>query len=61
MRTISPKYAKGSEPPRTLADDLRVLRYILFAGFNYLFVGRRIRKEWWAKKRRGEKYYVDED
>lgn len=61
MRTISPRYGKGLEPPRTLLDDFRVLRYIVSAGCNYLIVGRRIRKEWWAKKRRGEKYYVDED
>lgn len=60
MRTISPRYEKGSEPPRTLLDELRVIRYIVSAGANYLFAGRRIRREWMARKRRGEKYFVDE-
>ena len=61
MRPISPKHAKGLEPPRTLADDFRVLRYIVSAGWHYAIAGQRVRREWRASKRHGDKYYVDEE
>jgi hypothetical protein len=60
MRTVSSKYSKGQEPPRTWRDDLRTLRYIVSAALNYLIVGRKIRKVWHAKQRAREKYYLDE-
>ena len=60
LRTISAKYPKGQEPPRRLADNLRLIWYIIRTGFDYLVVGHPIRKAWYARQRAYEKYYVDE-
>ena len=61
MRTLSAKPAKGEEPPRTLGDDLQLLRMIVTMGWEYLLgEGRRVRKRFYARQRRGEKFYVDE-
>lgn len=59
MRTTDAKPAKGAEPQRTVADDLRVLLHIARMAIDYLWTGRRIRKEFFARQRAGEKYYVD--
>ena len=60
MRTISAKHPKGQEPARRLVDNVRLIRYIVSTGLNYLMAGHRIRKGWYAKQRAGQKYYVDE-
>ena len=44
MRTIRAKFPKGQEPAHAWRDNLRLLRYILSAGLNYLIVGYAIRK-----------------
>ena len=61
MRTISAKHAKGREPKRRLRDDLALIRYIVSAGLNYLFVGYGVRRRFYAKQRAGEKYYLDQE
>ena len=60
MRTVSAKHPKGQEPPRTLGDDLRLLRRIVSTGYEYFFHGRRIRKEFYEKQRLKRKIYIDE-
>ena len=60
MRTVSPKHPKGEEPPRTLGDDLRLLRRIFLTGYGYFVDGRRIRKEFYEKQRLKGKVYIDE-
>ena len=61
MRTLSAKPGKGQEQPRGLADDVRLLWTIIQMGFDYLLgEGRRVRKKFYARRRAGEKYFVDE-
>lgn len=60
MRTISAKYPKGQEPPRTLADNLRLLRRIVSMGLDYAIQGRRIRKAFYVRQRARQKLYIDD-
>lgn len=60
MRTISAKYPKGQEPPRTIGDNLRLLRRIVSMGLDYLLKGRHVRKAFYQRQRAGQKLYVDD-
>lgn len=60
MRTTSATAGKGAEPPRGPLDDLALLWSIAAMLFDYLWVGRRVRREFFARQRAGDKYYVDE-
>lgn len=61
MRTVSAKHPKGQEPPRTLRDDLSLIRRIASTGYEYFVHGRRIRKEFYKKQRLKQKIYIDEN
>lgn len=60
MRTTSASPPKGEEPPRTLRDDLVLLWGIAGMLLDYFWNGRRVRREFRARQRAGEKYWVDE-
>ena len=60
MKTVSARYPKGGEPPRRLADDLRLIGYIIRSVLHYFVTGRRIRRIWFGRQRAGEKFFLDE-
>lgn len=60
MRTISAKHPKGQEPPRTFADDVRLLVRMASMAIDYLVKGRRLRNEFYVRQRAKEKLYIDD-
>jgi len=61
VRTTSAKPAKGAEPVRTRLDDLALLVSIAGMLLDWAWRGRRIRRAFRERQRRGEKYWVDVD
>ena len=60
MRTVSARHEKGKEPPRSLADDLRLLATIFSMGWGRVLRGRQIRREFRRCRQEKRKLYLED-